>query len=122
MSEHSHEPLADETLRLVTSIQDWARRSFPADDGHPNSDCQWCPLCQFVAVLRGERPEVSARVAEAGTAVIGAMRALLDAAVDSTSQGSASNGARHAADAPAGPRAQPNTRPRVQRINLSDGP
>jgi hypothetical protein len=101
-------PLADETLRLVSSVQDWARRTFPQDPDHRPSECQWCPLCQFAAALRGERPEVTARVAEAGTAVVSALRALLDAAAD------ASNGAgqhRHAGGA---------ARPRVQRINLSD--
>ena len=32
--------------------------------GHvPGGDCRWCPLCQLVAVLRGERPEVAAVLA-----------------------------------------------------------
>jgi hypothetical protein len=93
---------------LVSSVQDWARRSFPTESDHSPSDCQWCPLCQFVAVLRGERPEVTARVTEAGTAVVSALRALLDAAADVS--GTAGQH-RHGA-AP--------DRPRVQRINLSD--
>ncbi|MDT4998880.1 MAG: hypothetical protein QOK12_985 [Mycobacterium sp.] len=111
-------PVADETLRLVSSIQDWARRTFPQDPDHPPSECQWCPLCQFAAVLRGERPEVTARVAEAGTAVVSALRALLDAAADASNGAHASNGAgqhRHAGGV------RPSAaRPRVQRINLSD--
>jgi hypothetical protein len=80
-------PLADEALRLLGAVQDWARQNFPAapaaPDGHgvpSGAVCQWCPLCQFMAVLRGERPEVTARVAEAGTAVASALRAVLDAA------------------------------------------
>ena len=28
------------------------------------SDCRWCPLCQAAAVVRGERPEVSAALAD----------------------------------------------------------
>lgn len=128
MTGHSHEQWTDETLRLVTSMQesmqDWARRSFAdagtgsATDGtaqpgseHTGADCQWCPLCQFVAVLRGDRPEITAKVAEAGTAVITAMRALLDAAVDAS--GSPSAG-KHAS-----PARTSDAQPRVQRINLS---
>jgi hypothetical protein len=101
--------LTTEALRLVSSVQDWARRSFPESaDGHTGSDCQWCPLCQFVAVLRGERPEVTERVAEAGTAVVAALKSLIDAASTATAQ-------------PGQPR-QPGQsgEPRVQRINLDD--
>jgi hypothetical protein len=123
VTEHSHDHLADETLRLVSSMQDWARRSLPDDAAHSSGACQWCPLCQFVAMLRGDRPEVTARVAEAGTAVITAMRALLDAAVDaggsSGPAGAPETGTgRHSADTPAS-RARPDPAPRVQRIDLS---
>ncbi|MDP9093657.1 MAG: hypothetical protein M3N95_12170 [Actinomycetota bacterium] len=111
MTEHLDEPtspLAEETLRLMSSVQDWARRAFGQDSEHPPSDCLWCPLCQFAAALRGERPEVTARVSEAGSAVVSALRALLAAAA-----GAANNPGQHGhSTAPA--------RPRVQRINLSD--
>jgi hypothetical protein len=101
------EPLAREALRLVSAVQDWARRNLPDEsEQHPN-DCQWCPLCQFAAVLRGERPEVTARVAEAGSAAVRALRALLDAAAETGS----GVGVERTAPPPA--------RPRVQRIDLS---
>jgi hypothetical protein len=99
---------------LVASVQDWARRAFPQDPDHPPSECQWCPLCQFAAVLRGERPEVTARVAEAGTAVVSALRALLDATADARSS-AAQHGHVGRHDHAGGA-----ARPRVQRINLSD--
>jgi hypothetical protein len=75
-------PLAEEAVRLLGAVQEWTRQTFPAGgpDGHGGPECQWCPLCQFMAVLRGERPEVTERVAEAGAAVATAFRALLDAA------------------------------------------
>lgn len=105
------EPLAREALRLVSSVQDWARRNLPDESAqHPN-DCQWCPLCQFAAVLRGERPEVTARVAEAGSAVVSALRALLDAATEAGPGTGAARGPGHPA--------APPPRPRVQRIDLS---
>jgi hypothetical protein len=28
------------------------------------ADCRWCPVCQTTAVLRGERPEVTAALAD----------------------------------------------------------
>jgi hypothetical protein len=94
-------PLADEAVRVLGAMQEWARQTFPAGrDGHGGPECEWCPLCQFMAVLRGERPEVTERVAEAGAAVAMAFRALLEAAT--------------AGEAP-----KPST-PRVQRIDLGD--
>jgi hypothetical protein len=76
--------LTVEALRLVTSLQDWAKRTAAgageaSPDGHTGPECQWCPLCQFVAVLRGERPDVTERVVEAGAALATAFRAVLDA-------------------------------------------
>jgi len=32
--------------------------------GTSPGECRWCPLCQLIAVLRGERPEVTAVVAD----------------------------------------------------------
>jgi hypothetical protein len=103
VAEHdeSRPPLADEAVRLIGAVQEWARQTFPAGrDGHGGPECEWCPLCQFMAVLRGERPEVTERVAEAGSAVASAFRALMDAASTGTS-------------------GQPGT-PRVQRIDLGE--
>jgi hypothetical protein len=95
-------PLGDEATRLIGAVQEWARQTFPAGrDGHGGPECEWCPLCQFMAVVRGERPEVTERVAEAGTAVASAFRALMEAA---------SSGAPGKTDTP-----------RVQRIDLDLG-
>lgn len=96
--------LGEQAQRIVSLVQDWAARTFPvAPDGHAASNCEWCPICQFLSVLRGERPEVTERVAEAGTALVSAFRALLDAAAPE---------AGTQAPAPGEPR------PRVQRIDL----
>ena len=40
------------------------RSSAEASDGEHGSDCRWCPVCQTAAVLRGERPEVTAALAD----------------------------------------------------------
>jgi hypothetical protein len=39
------------------------------------TDCRGCPLCQFLAVLRGERPEVTAALADVLTATANALHA-----------------------------------------------
>jgi len=104
-------PLADEARRLLSAVQDWAQRTMPEPtSGHP-AECQWCPLCQFASILRGEHPEVTERLAEAGTALAGAFRSFLDAA---TKHDTAPNGQ----DGP--PRPRPRPEPRVQHIRLVD--
>jgi hypothetical protein len=55
-------PLPEEAARLVAAVQDWAARTLPADDG---CTCTWCPVCQGLAVLRGDRPDVTERLTDA---------------------------------------------------------
>jgi hypothetical protein len=48
----------------------------PADEaGQSAPECRWCPLCQFLAVIRGERPEVTAALADVLTATANALHA-----------------------------------------------
>lgn len=42
--------------------------------------CRWCPVCQVSAVVRGERPEVTAALADVLTATAGALQAFATAA------------------------------------------
>ncbi|MFN2517831.1 MAG: hypothetical protein ABR604_02140 [Jatrophihabitantaceae bacterium] len=103
-------PFVAEALRMVSAMQDWVqgwaqRGGDEPRAEHTGKDCQWCPLCQFLAVLRGQRPEVTDRVAEAGTALTVALRAFVEAA-------SGAAGPHRASRPPSGPR--------VQKINLGD--
>ena len=112
-------PLADEAVRLVEAVRDWVARTFPEPDrtrGHGGlagsadaatgaEECRYCPLCRAVAVLRGERPEVTERLADAVTAAAGALTAVAEALV------------RPPATPAAGP-AQPGTR--VQPIRVDE--
>lgn len=49
--------------------------SSAAAEEHRAADCSWCPLCQAAAVVRGERPEVTAALADVLTATASALRA-----------------------------------------------
>ncbi|MCU1669519.1 MAG: uncharacterized protein JWP40_2446 [Blastococcus sp.] len=69
----------DQARRLVDSFLAGAV-SAPAPEegsgGAAHADtCRWCPICQAAAVARGERPEVSAALADVLTAAAGALRA-----------------------------------------------
>jgi len=115
MSEHFGERsdggrFGDDTARVLSAVQDWAVRTFPESaEQHARGTCQWCPICQFVAVLRGERPDVTDRVVEAGTALLSAFSALAGAFMDATAARAAGESSHGEPDA---------ARPRVQRIDL----
>jgi hypothetical protein len=49
-----------EVLRGVVGTPDPDDRSAEGDA----DECRWCPLCQLIAVLRGQRPEVTAVLAD----------------------------------------------------------
>ncbi len=108
----------DETRRLLDALQDWARRVLPEPpSGHAGPECQWCPLCQVASVLRGEHPELTERMTEAGTAIAQAVRAVAESAAAHAP--GAGDTARAGA---AGTRPRPRPRPgrRVQRIALTE--
>ncbi|HEY3089441.1 MAG TPA: hypothetical protein VGJ59_15445 [Jatrophihabitantaceae bacterium] len=77
MTEGRHGAIGDEAVKLLDAVQEWLRREPISEHlatGAP--ECTWCPICQFVAVLRGERPDVNERVA----LVVAALRAMFDQA------------------------------------------
>jgi hypothetical protein len=66
----------DQARRLLDGLRGSAD---DAADGH-SSDCRWCPVCQVAAVVRGERPEVTAALADVLTATATALRTFAAAA------------------------------------------
>lgn len=43
----------------------------------PGASCTACPLCRFLAVLRGERPEATARLVDGALLIVRTLRSLL---------------------------------------------
>lgn len=65
--------LGEEARALVAAARDWVVRTVP--ESH-SAECQWCPVCRTVAVLRD--PDVADRVAGAVTAAAGTLASVLD--------------------------------------------
>jgi len=78
----------------------------PADGEH-SADCRWCPVCQVAAVVRGERPEVTAALADVLTAAAAALRTFAAGAA----------GDAQVADDAAEP--EDGDRPAVQQIEIA---
>jgi hypothetical protein len=71
----SHGTIGEEAVKLLDAVQEWLRREPLSEHlatGAP--ECTWCPICQLVAVLRGDRPDVNEKIAT----IVAALRAMLD--------------------------------------------
>ncbi|MDX8029519.1 hypothetical protein SK803_04820 [Lentzea sp. BCCO 10_0856] len=72
-----------EELRLLIDVaaermQPWLQRVAEAGDGsHTPETCGWCPLCNGVALLRGDRSELAAKAAEHAAGLVAVLRAAL---------------------------------------------
>ncbi|MBB5959900.1 hypothetical protein FHS29_006522 [Saccharothrix tamanrassetensis] len=104
-----------EELRLLLDAaaeraQPWLHK-LAADGEHDTRTCGWCPLCNAVALVRGDRSELAARAAEHVAGLIAVLRAALAEPEDSAS-------AAASASAESDPDAEGTapTRPRVQHI------
>jgi hypothetical protein len=76
--------VAEQVLGLLAGVQEWVRHDLGPylataphlANGAP--ECRYCPLCAAVAVLRGDRPEVTEKLVAAGGALLTAVRAAFD--------------------------------------------
>ncbi|NUT51227.1 MAG: hypothetical protein HOV94_28585 [Saccharothrix sp.] len=71
-----------EELRLLLDAaaeraQPWLHRLASAEGGHDEKACGWCPVCNAVALARGDRSELAAKAAEHVTGLIAVLRAAL---------------------------------------------
>ncbi len=67
-------------------------------------DCRWCPVCQVAAMVRGERPELTAALADVLTATATALRAFAAEADGAPSSDAGAAGDREARNREAGDR------------------
>lgn len=88
MSEEEHGPRLAEEIRLLAELvaekaAPWLEGVVAAGHGTAGeakadgSTCGWCPLCAIVAVVRGERPELVARLFEQLAQLVALLRAVL---------------------------------------------
>ncbi|HVU60956.1 MAG TPA: hypothetical protein VHA79_06555 [Mycobacteriales bacterium] len=81
MSAASPGPLAEEAARLVEAIGEWARGAVgdgPLSAMGEGTDCQVCPLCQLIAMVRRTQPETYAHLVDAATSMAAALRTVVD--------------------------------------------
>lgn len=113
---HTPDPL-DSARRLVQLLKGAAGGAAGHAPSDGSGDCRWCPVCQAAAVLRGERPDVTAALADVLTATADALHAFAAAPADPPS-GDGWPGADPATpgsgDAPSG-----DPPPVVQRIDIA---
>jgi hypothetical protein len=104
----------DQARRAFDALRAGSGDAAPADAGETHaSDCRWCPVCQVAAVVRGERPEVTAALADVLTATATALRAF-------AAEGAAPAPGAAAADGPeASATDEPGEPPAVQRIEIA---
>ena len=115
------EPLGsvgEEAAKLLQALQGWAKESGPEYVGvataaadkletinehiaSGGSDCQYCPLCQAISLVRSTSPEVKAHLADAASSLLQAAAGAL---------------ATHVSE----PRTERPAEPPVEKIDLSD--
>jgi len=99
----------DQARRLLDAVVQGQAAPAAAGEARHRADCAWCPLCQAAAVVRGERPEVTAALADVLTATATALRTFAES-MQPTQAG-----------APAATEDEPEAQPppAVQRIEIA---
>jgi Family of unknown function (DUF5304) len=67
---------AEEAARLVEAVRQWIdSKAAPAPTRAASPECQVCPICQLLAVVRQGQPEVFEHLSQAADAILAAVRA-----------------------------------------------
>lgn len=81
MSAAAPGPLAEEAARLVEAIGEWARGAV-GDVSTPSTgdgqECQICPVCQLLALIRRTQPETFGHLADASASMLAALRTIVE--------------------------------------------
>jgi hypothetical protein len=70
---------AEEAVKLFAAVEDWARRKagHVLDEDHVatgSAECQLCPVCQGIGVLRHVRPEAVEHMLDAAASFVAALK------------------------------------------------
>jgi hypothetical protein len=88
---HAHDSdgigsVAEEAARLFAAFESWVKDAaggattlVDAHVANGSAECQLCPVCRLISLLRGTRPEVFEHLVDATTSMLAAMRAAMDA-------------------------------------------
>ena len=82
-------PLSEEAARFVEALSDWARGHVGASSmsvGHA-AECQLCPVCQMLSLVRHAKPETFAHLLDASASLTAALRSVVDAHSSHTTAG-----------------------------------
>jgi len=96
---------AEEAVKLFAAMEDWARKKagHVLDEEHVSTgspECQMCPVCQGIGVLRHVRPEAVEHMLDAAASFVAALKT--------------------AVTTPPSPQAPRNDSTRVQHIRVSE--
>jgi hypothetical protein len=113
---------AAQALRLLAGVQEWVRHDLGPHVATGAPECRYCPLCAAIVVLRGDRPEVTEKLVEAGSALLTALRAAFEPVPAGPGAGPADPAADHWADDPAEHRAGRRPGPGAARYRPAGPP
>jgi hypothetical protein len=99
----------DQARRLLDAFVQPHAAPAAAGSAPHGADCAWCPLCQTAAVVRGERPEVTAALADLLTATATALRTFAESVQPAEAAASAETADEPVAEPPSA----------VQRIEIA---
>src|SRR5215475_11708229 len=75
--------VAEEAAKLFAALRGDDRHEHEGPGHRLGPECQWCPLCQRMYLVRHSGPETVDQLASAASGVLGSLRGLLDAAAES---------------------------------------
>jgi hypothetical protein len=84
----AQERLTQEARATASALLDWlgsrvdrgaAGEGAPSRPAQSAGPCTWCPVCALVAALRGEQPELTARLAEQASGLMALLRLMVQA-------------------------------------------
>ena len=71
---------AEEAARLLGAMQDWAKTRFDSEHlATGGAECQVCPVCQGIALLRQVKPETAEHLLDAAASFVAALKSAVAA-------------------------------------------